>query len=52
MERSVQLADIVPTICYMLGLPYPRKCEGSVLYQALEAPDAYTVRWGRRRPTA
>ena len=44
MERSVQLADIAPTICYMLGLPYPKDCEGCVLYQALEDPDAYTVK--------
>lgn len=43
MERAVQLVDIVPTLCYMLGLPYPVTCEGSVLYQALENPDAYTA---------
>ena len=44
MERSVQLVDIVPTICYLMGLPYPHECEGGVLYQALEDPDAYTVK--------
>ncbi|EGB14173.1 type I phosphodiesterase/nucleotide pyrophosphatase [Pseudodesulfovibrio mercurii] len=42
MERVTQLADIVPTICYMMGLPYPKTCEGAVLYQALEEPDSYT----------
>jgi len=42
MERAVQLVDIVPTICYMLGIPYPKTCEGAVVYQALEDPDAYT----------
>ena len=44
MERATQLVDIVPTICYMMGIPYPTTCEGAVLYQAMEDPDAYTVK--------
>ncbi len=44
MERTFNIVDVVPTICYMLGLPYPTTCEGSVLYQALEDPDAYTCK--------
>ena len=44
MERAVQLVDIVPTICYLMGIPYPTTCEGAVAYQALENPDAYTVK--------
>jgi len=39
LERTVWLTDIVPTICYVAGLPVPRQAEGSVLYQALERPD-------------
>ncbi len=42
IERTVQLVDIVPTICYLTGMPYPTTCEGSVVYQALENPDANT----------
>lgn len=40
MERTMNLIDIVPTICHLVDLPVPRDCEGAVLYQALEDPDA------------
>ena len=40
LERNVWLADIVPTLCHLTGLPVPKQCEGAVLYQALEDPDA------------
>ncbi|MHB1417575.1 MAG: alkaline phosphatase family protein, partial [Chloroflexota bacterium] len=40
IERTVYLADIVPTICYLTELPLPQQTEGSILYQALEDPDA------------
>ena len=28
----------------LMGIPYPTTCEGAVLYQAMEDPDAYTVK--------
>jgi len=39
LERQVNIADLVPTICYLTGLPVPRECEGAVIYQALEDED-------------
>ncbi|HDO41925.1 MAG TPA: hypothetical protein ENH03_03380 [Candidatus Bathyarchaeota archaeon] len=39
LKRTVWLTDIVPTICYLLGLPIPRNAEGAIIYQALEDPD-------------
>lgn len=36
LYRTVWLTDIVPTVCFLMGIPYPRNCEGAVLYQALE----------------
>ena len=40
IERTVNLVDIVPTICHLAELPVPQQCEGAILYQALEDPDA------------
>jgi predicted AlkP superfamily phosphohydrolase/phosphomutase len=40
LERTVWLTDIVPTVCHLAELPIPRQCEGAILYQALEDPDA------------
>jgi len=40
IERTVWLADVVPTLCYLTELPVPKDCEGAVIYQALEDPDA------------
>ncbi|MCL5109214.1 MAG: alkaline phosphatase family protein [Chloroflexi bacterium] len=40
VERTVWLTDVVPTACYLADLPVPAQCEGSVVYQALEDPDA------------
>lgn len=42
IERTVWLTDIVPTVCYLAELPVPAQCEGAVLYQALEDPEART----------
>lgn len=39
MERSCWLWDLVPTICYLTGIPVPPTCEGAVLYQAMKDPD-------------
>jgi predicted AlkP superfamily phosphohydrolase/phosphomutase len=40
LERTVWLTDIVPTVCHLAELPIPRHCEGAIVYQALEDPDA------------
>ena len=40
IDRNVWLTDVVPTICFLAELPVPRDCEGAVVYQALEDPDA------------
>jgi predicted AlkP superfamily phosphohydrolase/phosphomutase len=40
LERNVSLKDLVPTVCHLMELPVPRDCEGAILYQALEDPDA------------
>ncbi len=40
IERTVHLTDIVPTMCHLMELPIPEQCEGSILYQALEDPNA------------
>ena len=37
LKRNVWLPDVVPTICYLTGLPVPRDAEGAVIYQALES---------------
>ena len=39
LERTCNLIDIVPTICYLLDLPLPAQAEGAVLYQAFKDPD-------------
>ncbi len=40
LKRTVHLTDLVPTICYLTGLPVPAQAEGGVLYQALDDPEA------------
>ena len=40
LKRTVWLTDLVPTICHLAELPVPKDCEGAILYQALENPDA------------
>jgi hypothetical protein len=40
LDRPSELADLAPTICYLAELPVPADCEGGILYQALEDPDA------------
>ncbi|MCS7252648.1 MAG: alkaline phosphatase family protein [Armatimonadota bacterium] len=37
LHRTVWLTDITPTVCFLMGIPYPKQCEGAVLYQALMA---------------
>ena len=40
LERNVSLKDLVPTVCNLMDLPVPADCEGAVVYQALDDPDA------------
>jgi len=40
IERVVRLVDVVPTICYLADWPVPADCEGGIIYQALEDPNA------------
>ena len=42
IDRTVWLTDIVPTICHLCEMPVPKQCEGAIVYQALEDPDAQT----------
>lgn len=39
LKRTVWITDLVPTICYLMDLPFPDKVEGAVIYQALKDPD-------------
>lgn len=41
LENTVNIADLVPTVCYLAKLPVPRDCEGRIIYQALEDPDMH-----------
>jgi hypothetical protein len=43
VARSVELADLAPTICHLAELPVPAECEGGIVYQALADPDAKLV---------
>ncbi|MDA8217492.1 MAG: alkaline phosphatase family protein [Dehalococcoidales bacterium] len=40
VDRTCWIVDMVPTICYLTGIPVPRNVEGSIIYQALEDPEA------------
>ncbi len=49
LERQVNIADLVPTLCYLTGIPVPKTCEGAVIYQALEDEDGPWSELGRLR---
>lgn len=36
LQRTCWITDLVPTLCYLLDLPVPEQCEGSVIYQLFE----------------
>ena len=36
----VFLTDVVPTICHLMDIPVPPKCEGGIIYDALSEPNA------------
>ena len=39
LQRTCNLVDIVPTVCYLMDLPISPTVEGAVLYQAFKNPD-------------
>ena len=39
LERNVWLTDLIPTICYLMGIPLPRDAEGAIIFQAMEDPN-------------
>ena len=41
LERKVQVVDVAPTLCYLLGWPMPANVEGGIVYEALEDPNWY-----------
>ena len=41
LKQTVNIADLVPTLCYLAKLPFPQQCEGRVIYQALEDKDQH-----------
>lgn len=40
IERNVWLTDVAPTVCYLTEIRVPKQCEGGIIYQALDDPDA------------
>jgi len=40
LQQAAFLTSVAPTIAFLMRLPMPRQAEGSVLYDALENPDA------------
>lgn len=42
LERTCNIIDMVPTICYLLDFPLPAQTEGAVLYQAFKDPNFKT----------
>ena len=40
LKKPCHLVDLIPTVCYVTGLPVPNGAEGAVLYGALEDPEA------------
>lgn len=49
LNRVAFTTDIVPTVVHLMRLPVPRGCEGAVLYEALEDPDAVIKELARAR---
>jgi predicted AlkP superfamily phosphohydrolase/phosphomutase len=39
LERTCNLIDIVPTVCYLMDIPVPAQAEGAVLYQIFKNPN-------------
>ena len=39
LQGQVRVVDVMPTLCYLLGVPIPGDVEGGVVYEALEDPN-------------
>ena len=39
LNEMIGIQDIVPTICYSMNIPFPKGCQGAVIYDALEDPN-------------
>ncbi len=52
LERQVQVIDVAPTLCYLLGIPMPANVEGGVIYEALEDPNWHLTALSRRPPAS
>jgi hypothetical protein len=39
LQRTCNIVDLVPTVCYLADLPLPATAEGAVLYQVFKNPD-------------
>jgi len=39
LNEMVGLQDVVPTICYLMNIPFPKGCQGALIYDALEDPN-------------
>ena len=39
VEGTANIADVTPTICAFMDLPFPRGCQGALLYDAFSSPD-------------
>ncbi len=44
LKRRVNIADVIPTLCYLAEIPVPKDCEGSIIYQALEDKDIHITK--------
>jgi predicted AlkP superfamily phosphohydrolase/phosphomutase len=40
ITRTVGIEDIVPTACYLTGLPFPKDMDGAVITQVMEEPNS------------
>jgi len=36
LKTQVRVVDVMPTLCYLLGVPIPKNVEGRVIHEALE----------------
>jgi len=39
VEGTANIADVVPTVCALMDLPFPKGCQGALLYDAFASPD-------------
>jgi len=47
LNEMVGLQDVVPTICYLMNIPFPKGCQGALIYDALEDPNWKTKKLQR-----